>query len=167
MNSTLKVLSILVGVLSLVSFAQEVLSFGFTPMMDNFIGYYRGIAHTFISYPARLVGISLPGEIIDFWALSFIGAGAYIRTPNIENTRFLRKYNFNPISTKGRVGIFAAFGVSGLGVAIFLAALNPMTYTDSMNEESQAVMRQSILNALLVVIGCVFFFVINAFAPSA
>lgn len=163
---TCRVLGILVGALSLVSFVQNVLHIGLTSSLQPIVLYYRAIASAVFGIPAALVGLTLPQALVDFWAISFLGAGAYARTEGIERCRAFRDYNFAPHSNGWKLAVFIIFGFTGLGTFVVLAALWPLTYVDAFHEEPMDPMKNAIWNVFLVCAGAVVFFVLNAFAPG-
>jgi len=76
LQQTLRTLGILASVMSVVSLIQKVEAVGLTSMGASMLEYYRHLSSfVFAALPA-LVGISVPQQIVDVWALSFIGAGA-------------------------------------------------------------------------------------------
>ncbi|MDX8391681.1 MAG: hypothetical protein R8K53_03830 [Mariprofundaceae bacterium] len=91
-KETIRVLTILVGIISVVSFAQRLLDVGMIAVVKDVIGYYREIANLVFATPMGLLGIKVPPALTDAWALSFVGASAYVRAPNIEESRFFRRY---------------------------------------------------------------------------
>jgi hypothetical protein len=127
-KATLRVLSILVGTLSLVSFAQAMFNVGLVPALEEIITFYRGIAANVFGLLTMLIGFIPPQSVLDFWTLSFLGASAYFRTQGIEQSRALRGLNLNPQSLWWRVGLLLIFGFSGLGLVVVLSAVHPLTY---------------------------------------
>ena len=112
------------------------------------------------------MGLELPQPLVDFWTVSFLGAGAYVRTDGIERCRALRSYKLDPQSTLWTVGLFIAFGFSGLGLGIVLSAVHPLIYVDDFQEEPLDLMKGAALNVLLVGVGAITFFIVKAFAPG-
>ncbi|MBB1344313.1 hypothetical protein H5158_22250 [Pseudoalteromonas sp. SR45-6] len=98
--------------------------------------------------------------------LSFIGAGAYIKTPNIENSRLLRNFEISQENKYWKPIFFLLMGGAFIGAGILLSIFNPLIYTDSMSEEPQVLMRGAARNGFIVIIGVCAFFVLNAYAPS-
>ena len=166
-RTTIRVLSVLVGTLSVVSFIQSALDVGLTPLLRAFVSFYREIATAAFGLPAALLGLELPQPLVDFWTVSFLGAGAYVRTDGIERCRALRSYKLDPQSTLWKIGLFIAFGFSGLGLGIVLSAVHPLTYVDDFHEEPLDLMMGTAINVLLVGVGAIIFFVVNAFVPGA
>ena len=87
-STVFRVLALIVGAMSVVSFTLRIVDVGLLPVAQNLVDYYREIAHFVFAKPLELFGISIPNYLSDAWALSFVGAAAYVRTPNIENSRF-------------------------------------------------------------------------------
>ena len=102
---------------------------------------------------------------MDFWALSFIGSAAYVKTENIENTRFFRNREKLTSKPYWKYWLFIIFGISGMGLAVLLSALSPFTYVDGFSEELPDVARGAAKNAAFIFGGAIAFFLLNAFAP--
>lgn len=160
-SKTTRILTLATATISAVSFAQKVFDIGLGSMANSYIGYYRQITHALFGVPAELIGIRLPVALTDFWVLSFICAGAYVRSKNIEKSRAFRNYNFTEPSIKLRVIIFFIAGFSGLALFIPLSALSISTYT------RDDITREALKNTLIVFMLTVAFFVLNGFGPSA
>jgi len=165
MKATIKTLSILVGIFSLVSFILHLIEFNLFTVAKEALEYYRSIAYFFIGFPARLFGLSFPQTLMDFWALSFIGSAAYVKTENIENTRFFRNREKLTSKPYWKYWLFIIFGISGMGLAVLLSALSPFTYVDWFSEEPPDVARGAAKNAAFIFGGAIAFFLLNAFAP--
>jgi hypothetical protein len=161
-KETLRVLGVLVGILSLVSFTQAMFSVGLVPVLEEFISFYRGVA----SYIFRLIGFIPPQSVLDFWTLSFLGASAYFKTQGIEHSRALRGLNLNPQSPWWRIGLLLILGFSGLGLLVVLSAVHPVTYIDGFHEEPQDLMKGAARNVFLICGGAILFFIFNAYGPS-
>jgi hypothetical protein len=91
-KETLRALTILVGMISVVSFVQRLFDVGVIAVAKTLIQYYREIAHLVFAAPMELLGIKVPPALTDAWTLSFVGASAYARTPRIELSRFFRRH---------------------------------------------------------------------------
>src|SRR6187549_2164070 len=91
-KETLRLLTILAGMISVVSFIQRLFDVGVIALAGHLIQYYREIANLVFAAPLTLLGIKVPPALVDAWTLSFVGASAYARTPKIEHSRFLRRY---------------------------------------------------------------------------
>lgn len=98
--------------------------------------------------------------------MSFVGATSYAGTPNIQGARFLRRYPGLTGWKYWKVLVVSVGGFSGLGVAVLLSALSPMTYADEFHEEPMVLARGAAWNAIQIFAGAILFFVLNAFAPS-
>jgi hypothetical protein len=130
------------------------------------IQYYRAVAYFFFDLPARFWDLHFPSSSKDFWILSFIGASAYARTPNIEASRFFRRYPKLIVWRYWRVLAVVVGGFSGIGIAVLLAAASPMTYADDFHEYPLDLTKGAAVNALYIFGGALVFFVLNAFTPS-
>lgn len=98
---------------------------------------------------------------MDFWMLSFICAGAYARSSNVEKALIFQKHNFTEPSLKLRLAIFFIAGFSGLSLFIPLSVLSINTYA------RDDITREALKNTGIVFIGTIAVFVLNAFGPSA
>lgn len=166
MKASIQTLSVLVGILSVVSFIQHLFDIGVFAVAKEALNYYRSIAYFFFGLPARLLGISLPQELIDLWTLSFIGSAAYVKTENIERTRFFRHREYFTSRPYWKFWLFVIFGVSGLGLVVLFSTISPFTYVDEFSEEPLDVLRGAAKNAVLILGGAVVFFLLNAFGPT-
>lgn len=166
-SETTRVLTILVGVISVVSFAQRLFDIGVVATARDAIEYYRAIAHLIFSAPMELLGIRVPPAVTDVWALSFVGASAYARTPKIEQSRFFRRHPGLTGRKYWKVWLLFLFGITGIGLFVLLGAISPITYVDEYHEEPLDLSKGAARNALYVFGGALVFFVLNAFAPSA
>ena len=127
MKKTLEVLGVIFGVLSVVSFVQRSLDIGTWHLFNEIIQYYRAAAYLVFDFPARIFGLHFPSGLKDLWTLSFVGASAYAGTPNIEGSRFFRRYP-NLTSRKYWRGlVIICGGFSGLGIFVLVSAVSPMT----------------------------------------
>jgi len=160
-SKVIRVLSLVVATMSAVSFTQKIFSIGLSSMANSYIGFYRQISHSLFGLPAELIGIKIPVALTDFWVLSFICAGAYVRSKNIEKSRAFRNYNFKRPSVKLRVLIFFIAGFSGLALVVPLSATSISTYV------RDDIMREALRNFVIVLIATVVFFIFNGFGPSA
>ena len=162
----MRVLGILLGIFSLVSFVQRLFDIGMMAIAREIINYYRTIAYFFIGLPARIFGFHFPDALMDLWTLSFMGATAYAKTPNIENARFFRRY---PAVTKVRywkAWLLMIFGLSGIGLAVLFGAISPITYIDEFHEEPLDLSKRAAINVLYIIGGAIAFFILNAFGPA-
>ena len=164
LGEVLTVISIVVGIVSLVSFLQLSFNVELKDIFREVINYYRVIANHTIGLPAKIIGIELPQKLLDFWSLSFVGAGAYCRVPKIDQSRALRNSSFTSIR-HWRVILFFIMGICGFGLVIFMWAFSPSIYVDDFWEKKQDLSRASAFNALIIVLGSVLYFVLNAFFP--
>ena len=160
-------LTILVGVISVVSLAQRVFDVGVVAIAKNVIEYYRHIAHLVLAAPMELLGIKVPPAVTDAWALSFVGASAYARTPKIEQSRFFLRYPGLTGRKYWKVWLLFFFGITGIGLFPLLGAISPITYVDGFHEEPLDLSKGAARNALYIFGGAIVFFVLNGFAPSA
>lgn len=95
MSKVLRILSIVFASLSLISLFQHVFDVGFVSIFSDLIEYYRNASQQLFSIFEFLFTFNIPQALKDLWLLSFIGAGAYIKTPNIENSRLLRNFEIS------------------------------------------------------------------------
>lgn len=166
-KETIRVLTILVGMMSVVSFAQRVFDIGVIAVAKDAIEYYRDIANLIFAAPMALLGINVPPALSDAWTLSFVGASAYARTPKIERSRFFRRRPGLTGLKYWKVWLLFLFGISGIGLFILLSAISPSTYVDEYHEEPLSLSKGAARNALYIFGGALVFFAFNAFAPSA
>jgi hypothetical protein len=152
--------------LSLISLLQHITNAGLISVFSDLLAYYRNASQQIFSVFEFLFSIDIPQTIKDLWLLSFIGAGAYIKTPDIENSRLLRNIEISQMNKFWKPLLFLLLGSSFIGVAILLSALNPSIYTVSMTEEPQVLMRGAAKNSFIVVLGACVFFLLNTYAPS-
>jgi hypothetical protein len=165
-KNTTDILAILLGIFCLVSFLQRLFDVGLVPLVRDFIDYYRTIAYFFFDMPARMLGFHFPDALMDMWTLSFIGAAAYIKTPNIENARLFHLY---PAFTRPRywkLMLFCILGLSGLGLAVLFGAFSPITYVDAFHEQPLDLSKRSGINIIWIICGAIVFFLLNAFGPT-
>jgi hypothetical protein len=165
-KATLRVLGIVIGTLSMVSFLQAFAKLGLIPVLEELITYYRTIAWLLFALPVSLLGVHPPQALLDIWALSFVGAGAYVLTEGIEKSRAFRSFELDSLPSAWKVGLLIVFGFSGLGIAIILGAIHPFTYVDEFHEEPLDLMKGAAKNILWVCAGLLVFFALNAYAPS-
>lgn len=165
MKATMRLLGIVVATFSVVSFGQATFEIGVYDVAKEMISYYRTVAYFFLDIPARLFGFHFPPPLMDIWALSFVGASAYVRTPNIEGARFFRRHPELTSVSHWRSIFGFLLGFSGLGLVILLSVLSPKTYVDEFHEEPLNLMKQTAWNVLCVVVGVIAFFALNAFGP--
>lgn len=167
MKDTLRYLSIVLSVLSVSSLIQHVGNVGISPILHDFISYYRHVAYEVFGLMSRLFSIELPPTLIDVWMLSFIGAGAYILTPNIEQSRLLRYHDTGKFPPYWKFIYFLLMGFTLVGLSIVFSALQRQIYVDDEYGESYELSRRALINVLVTFVGVVVFFVLNAYAPSA
>ncbi|MFM2663516.1 hypothetical protein AAFX24_01070 [Vibrio mediterranei] len=167
MKDTLRYLSIILSVLSVISLVQHIGDVGISPIFHDFIAYYRDVVYGVFGLVGRLFSIDIPPTLMDVWALSFIGAGAYVRAPNIEESRLLRKYDTSKFPSYWKLIYFLVMGFTFVGLSIVFSALQPQIYVDDEFEESYAISRSALKNVLVTVAGVAVFFALNAYAPSA
>lgn len=160
-NKIITVLTLLTASMSMISLVQRLFDIGLGALGASYVSYYRKIFYFLFGLPAELFNINLPIALIDFWTLSFICAGAYVRTENLEGARAFRDYNFSSPSIKLRSAIFLVWGFTGAGLAIPLSVLLISTYTEN------DIIIDAFKHILIILTISVFFFAINAFAPSA
>lgn len=166
MKETTRLLSVVLGIFSLVSLIQQLFNIGVFEVAREALGFYRSLAYFFLGFPARLLGYSIPHELMDYWILSFIGAAAYIKTKNIEGSRIFRDRKNLTSSRYWKPCLFFILGVSGLGIMVLMWAISPFTYVDEFHEETPDLMRGAAKNALAIFGGAILFFALNAFSPT-
>lgn len=130
------------------------------------IDYYRTIAYFLFGLPAQMFGFQFPGALMDMWTLSFIGAAAYAKTPNIENARFFRRYPAVTDVRYWKFWLLWIFGLSGIGLAVLFGAISPITYVDEFHEEPLDLSKRAGINVLYIIGGAIAFFILNAFGPT-
>ncbi len=157
-----KYLAILMGMLSVISLVQHFFDVGLNGLFYDFINYYRMMQFKVIN----LLHLTLPKPMLDFWTLSFIGAGAHIKVNGIEDVRLFREYRSLMTFKYWKFFYFIIIGVTFLGCLFFTAIISPHTYIECPNQESQRVLRETILNSFVVILGMILFFALNAYAPS-
>ncbi|NWF91792.1 MAG: hypothetical protein HXY46_02660 [Syntrophaceae bacterium] len=166
MKKTIQILSILIGIISLVSFIQRLFDIGVITICKELIDYYRTIAYFFFNLPLRVFGLHFPKWLMDIWTLSLVGAASYVKTPNIENARFFRLY---PVLIKGRywkLWFLLSLGLSGIGLAFLFVTFWPMTYVDEFHEEPLDLSKRAGMNIFYIIGGAIAFFILNAFGPT-
>lgn len=166
MKKTIHALGIILGIFSVVSFFQRVFDVGIFKIAHEMIEYYRTVAYFFFDMPARLFGLHFPAVLMDIWTLSFVGAGAYSKTANIERARFFRRFLKLTKPRYWKAMLFVIWGFSGVGLWVLLAAVSPSTYVDAFHEEPLDLSKGAAVNAFYIFGGALVFFVLNAFAPS-
>lgn len=147
--------------MSVISLIQKLFDVGLFGIMESFIKYYRKISHFVFGLPFELLNIQLPIQLIDFWTISFICAGAYVRTENLKGARAFRNYNFTPPSVKLRTAIFFIWGFTGIGLFTPLSVGSIYTYTEG------DITRDALKHLGIILIVSAAFYTINGFAPSA
>ena len=165
-KDTLRALTLIVGIISVISFGQRLFDVGVVAIAKDVIEYYREIAKLIFAVPMELVAVKVPPALTDLWALSFVGASAYVRTPRIEKSRFFRKYPRLSRVRYWKAWLLVLFGLSGVGLIVLLGSITPSTYIDALYEEPLDLSRGAARNALYIFGGALAFFVLNAFAPS-
>lgn len=147
--------------ISLISFIQRLFSVGLGAITSSFVDYYRRIAHAVFAVLPELFGIYLPATLVDFWALSFICAGAYARSRNIEFARGFQFLKLERRSKALRIFVFLIFGFTGISLFVPLSVLSINTYVDG------DITRDALKNLAVIFVVVVLFYVLNAFSPSA
>ncbi|TVP07560.1 hypothetical protein AYI73_04570 [Shewanella algae] len=148
--------------LSVISLMQQLLDIGLNGVFLDFLQYYRAL----LSEVIGLLHLELPQPLLDLWTLSFIGAGAHVRTEGVEHIRLFREYKSLTTFRYWKAVYFFFLGVTFIGCSFFTAIISPFTYVDEMNQESQVVLRRTIVNSFIVISGMLLFFALNAYAPS-
>ena len=166
MKKTIRILGIIAGTFSLVSFVQHLFNIGVMALSQEIIDYYRTIAYFFIGLPTRIVGFQFPGALMDMWTLSFIGAAAYVKTPNIENCRFFRNYPAITRLQYWKCWLLLIFGLSGIGLTVVFWAFSPFTHVDEFHEEPLDLSKNASINVFGIIGGAITFFIFNAFGPT-
>ena len=160
MNSKIlfKILSIIVGALSLISLTVHYFDIGLNSLYYDIVEYYRNIAIKIYGF----IPVDIPMKIVDLLNLSAIGAFAYVRTPNIQYSRLMRMFDERTLFKYWKVVLFVFMWLTCIGILIVYSSILPVTYLD----ESQDLMRGAVKNMLLSIIILMLFFVLNAFSPS-
>jgi len=166
MKVTINFLTKVLAVFSLVSFTQRLFDVGIFSMFETYLSYYRQVAYFFFGNIWHLFGITVPPKLIDLWVLSFLGAGAYVKTENIQHSRFLINFKLEKVSLALKLFLFSLFGFSGIGIGIAMASISPTTYVYADTEEQPAIMQGVAKNLLIIVSATIVFFVLNAFTPT-
>lgn len=160
-NKVITVLTLLTASMSIISLVQKFFNVGLGPLAASYVSYYRKISYFAFGLPAELLDIHLPMALIDFWTLSFICAGAYVRTESLEKARAFRDYNFSSPSIKLRTALFFVWGFTGIGLTIPLSVLSIYTYTEN------DITRDALKHFGIILGISILFYAVNAFAPSA
>jgi hypothetical protein len=95
-----------------------------------------------------------------------MGATAYAKTPNIENSRFFQRYSVITKVRYWKVWLLMIFGLSGIGIAVLFGAISPITYIDKFHEEPLDLSKRAAINVLYIIGGAIAFFIFNAFGPA-
>tara|TARA_R110002072_G_scaffold103722_1_gene227561 strand:- start:2771 stop:3280 length:510 start_codon:yes stop_codon:yes gene_type:complete len=166
MNTSLRTLGLITATISLVSLISSALQTDLSTVAALFLEYYRLVAHSIFQVPASFFGIVFPSFLLDLWMLSFVGAGAYAKTKNIEQSRMLSIYLTDPKPKGWRSLVFFIYGISFMGIPILFATINPFTYFDEIHESPLDLYKGAAANVLIVLVCAVIFFAMNALAPS-
>jgi hypothetical protein len=166
LKKTIWLLSLLMSILSLSSLVQHLGNVGLAAVFSELISFYRLITYQIYGFIGDLILIKFPPMLMDAWTLSFIGAGAYVNTPNIEKSRLLRNFDLSNKPKYWKSLLFVFMGLSFSGLALLFSALSPQTYLDEMSAEPQDLTRGALKNTLYVLVGTLVFFALNAYAPS-
>ncbi|EGR0943148.1 hypothetical protein EGX57_18110 [Vibrio cholerae] len=152
--------------LSVISLIQHSFDVGLAEIFYDLIEYYRKATYLCFNFIGGLISIKMPPVLMDLWAISFIGAGAYVKTPKIEQNRLLRNRDVKKSPKYWKAILFLFMGVTFIGLAIILSAFRPQTYIDDMSDEPMDLLRGTLKNVFIVLAGALVFFAINAYAPS-
>lgn len=166
MNLTFRVLSIILGAFSVVSFIQNLFNVGVYEMALTFINFYRQVTHFIFAAPFEVFDLIIPNFLIDLWALSFVGATAYVQTKGIDKSRFYRRHPEMLLSSYWKIKLWFLWGFSGLGLWVLLSSISPITYMDHMHEEPLDIAKNAAKNVFFIFIATVVFFIFNAFGPT-
>ena len=161
-STTINLLTTTTGAISLISLIQRTFDVGLYPVSISVISYYRKIAFWIFGFIPDLLGIYVPRNLIDLWALSFMFAAAYIKTRDMEKARAFRRFSSGEFSPTLRLFVFFAFGFTGMSLFIPLALISVHTYAEGEGD----IMRNALANLVWIAIACLAFFGLNAFAPS-
>jgi len=124
LSTLLLILSIVFASLSLISLLQHITDVGLVSIFSDLVTYYRNASQQLFIIFELLFSINIPQEIKDLWLLSFIGAGAYIKTPDIQNNRLLRNFEISQENKYWKPIFFLLMGSSFIGVSILLTVFN-------------------------------------------
>lgn len=163
MNPYLKTLTSILTILSLASLISNFLDIGLNGVLADFVKYYRVVSYEIFS----LLGlIEVNRALVDLWTISFIGAAAYAKSPNINDSRLISRLNLSSFGNFHRIAVFVIFGLSLLGITIVYYALNPFTYADDIHEQPLDLFKDSAKNLGVISLVLLVVFAYNAYAPS-
>lgn len=144
---------------------QSLFNIGILETSLIFLSFYRQVAHFIFAAPFELIGVVIPSLVVDFWTLSFVGATAYVQSKDIDKSRYYRQRSEKDLSLYWKIKIWFFFGISGLGLWVFLSSISPITYMNHMHDEPLDIAQNAAKNLFLICIATVVFFIINAFGP--
>ena len=70
-NQITKILTIIVGSLSLISFITKIFDIGLIASLNLYVIYYQNIMYPIIGFPFDIFNMTIPLILYDFWTLSF------------------------------------------------------------------------------------------------
>jgi hypothetical protein len=161
-NQIIKMLTILMGSLSLIGFITKIFSIGLIGSLNLYLIYYQNIIYPIFQIPFDIFNITIPSIFYDLWILSFLCSIAYIKVNNIEKSRFYyNKYSKTGLPIYVKIIHFLVFGITGFSLFILLSIFNPAFYN-----RHHDITINALRNLQLVILATFLFFLINAFAPS-
>lgn len=162
MSKTLNIIAIIIGILSIVSLSSRAFELGLNTIFSDLINYYREASSRFWEIITFPIPLKIHSNIIDLWNLSFLGAGAYVKTEGIENSRALSNIDTKKLPKWWKIIYFFILGFSFIGVAFTLSIISVDTYLF----KDRDIMRRSNRNILVIISGVILYFIMNAYAPS-
>lgn len=163
MKPYLNSLTYILATLSLASLISNLAEIGLTGIMADIVKYYRVVSYDIFTLNGL---IEVNRTIVDLWTISFIGAAAYAKSPNIRNSRLISSLKLNSFGNVHRIVVFVTFGLTMLGIAVVYYALNPFTYVDDMHERPLDLFKDSSNNLVIIGSALAVVFAYNAYAPS-
>ena len=163
MKPYIKALTSILTILSLASLISNFLEIGLNGVIADVVKYYRAVSYEIFSLKGH---IEVNRALVDLWTISFIGAAAYAKSPNINDSRLISRLNLSAFGSYHRIAVFVIFGLSLLGITVIYFALNPITYVDDVHEQPLDLFKDSAKNLGVISFALLIFFAFNAYAPS-
>lgn len=161
-----RLLTALTGAMSVISLITHTYDVGLINTLGLVVDYYRSIADFVFGLIPKLFNWDPPQRLDDIWALSFVGVSAYLRVPNIEQSRAFRGRYDGPLPIHVKILMFVFFGFTGIGAIFLMTGFVIFTFFLDFYEEKLDLMQECQKNLFLIAGVTLIFFAINAFAPS-
>lgn len=148
---------------SLFSFAERLFQFGLSPVMADFVDYYRQVGVWVFGWIGYPFGVDVPVWLRDLWILSAVGTGLLVRGMDWDKGRAETPEGFHPDTTGPITLAFICLGITLsliglLGLLILILAFLLIRDRDN---------RQFRREGVLLLLALASFFALNAYAPGA